>query len=87
MPASSPALSELCPTCGEIDWTLCWMKLTGSWPYLRTLVSWVAWPSVKPVGCGPVIVNCPEVSAPLVSGALCTLPSSTIAVWLSTASF
>ncbi len=42
MPASSPASSELWPTCGEIDWTLCWVKLTGSCPYFRTLVSWVA---------------------------------------------
>ncbi len=86
MPASRPAFSELWPTCGEIDWTFCSVKFSGSWPYLRTLVSWVAWASVNPFGCGPLIVNCPEVSAPWVSGADCTLPSRTIAVESSAAS-
>ena len=44
------------------------------------LVSWFASASVKPFGCGPLMVNWPEVSAPSVIGADCTLPSRTIAV-------
>ncbi len=85
MPANRPASSELRPTCGEIDCTSCSVKFSGSWPYLRTLVSWTASLSVKPFGCGPLIVNCPEVSAPCVSGADCTLPSRTMAVESSAA--
>ncbi len=62
------------------------VKFSGSWPYVRRLVSWSAWASVKPVVPGPLISNCPEVSAPLVCGADCTSPSSTIAFSSSTAS-
>ena len=87
MPASSPASSEAWPTCGETDVMLCWVKVSGSEPYLRTSASWFAWASVNPFGCGPVISNEPEVSAPLVSGADCTSPSSTIPIWSSVASF
>src|SRR6185437_2770774 len=86
IPANRPASSELRPTCGEIDCTSCSVKFSGSWPYLRTLVSWFAWSWVNPFGDGPLIVNCPEVSAPWVSGADCTLPSRTIAVESSVAS-
>ena len=30
MPASRPAVSELWPICGEIDWTFCMTKFSGS---------------------------------------------------------
>ena len=50
-------------------------------------MSWVAWASVKPFGCGPLMVNDPEVSAPSVIGASWTLPSRTIAVESSATAF
>ena len=61
--------------------TVSGVKLSGSEPNLRMSASWFASAWVKPLGAGPVICTLPAVIGELVSGAVCTSPSSTSAVW------
>ncbi len=87
IPATRPATSESWPSWAEIELTCCWVNDSGSAPNFSTFASWFAWSWLKPAGCGPVISIWPAVIGWLVSGADCTSPSRTTAVWLSTASF
>src|ERR1700760_4272850 len=81
-PAIRPASSWFLPSWAVTVVVLTTLNVSGRAPYLSWLASWVA--AVSP----PMLViwTCPLGMASVVCGASITYPSSTIAVWASTAS-